>query len=85
MNTYSRWDYQDDRHDFTRWVESKRPCKSLNWQWDGEKLTIMVEPSRTRRRWYRIDAVELDISRLVWRWVVARAIKDCRRFLRLNA
>ena len=81
-HTYSRWDYQDDRHDLMRWINSKRTAKALDWRWDGQRLTIMVEPSRHRRRWYQIDAVELDLCRLGWRWLVARAIKECRRALR---
>jgi len=82
--TYSRLDYQDDRFDFHRWVESKRPCKSLDWTWDGEKLTLMVEPSKTRRRWYRVSRYEIDHIRLGWRWLIAQCLRECRRALRIK-
>jgi hypothetical protein len=77
-HTYSRWDYQEDRHKLMRWINSKRTCQALDWQWNGQRLTIKVEPSRHRLRWYQIDAAELDMCRLSWRWLVARAIKQCR-------
>jgi hypothetical protein len=77
-HSYSRWDYQHDRYDLMRWINSKRTSKALDWRWDGQRLTIMVEYSRHRRKWYQIGSVELNLHRLGWRWLVALAIKECR-------
>ena len=72
-----RWEYPGDRLEFHRWCAARRPCKGLDWRFDGRKLTLMVEAIGARR-WLNIDADELFCFRLGWRVIVALAIKRCR-------
>jgi|GEM_PF-3067217 len=79
-NQTPRWEFSDDRHYFSRWVESRRPAKQIDWQWTGQKLILMVE-QKDRRRWLDLDAETLHCFRPGWRVVVALSIKRCRKDL----
>lgn len=73
--------YPEDRFEFARWREFPRPSKSIDWQWNGRKLTLMLGKGE-HSIWIDLSYEDLKCFPLGWRKLVAMSIKKCRREIR---
>lgn len=78
-----RYEFPEDRFDFTRWGVTKGPCKKPYWWFNGELDLLIIELCKGQHCYrYGLTKRDMDLSRLGWRRLVARALREVRYALR---
>jgi hypothetical protein len=76
-----RWEFADDRQEFSHWRKATPPCSSVEYRWRPQGLFIRLS-RRKGMVTYCIEQVvsqaELDTIRLGWRWLMAQKLRMMR-------
>ncbi len=79
-NSMSRYDWPEDRKDFSRWRIAPGPCQRRYWHFDELRGRLTIELYKGERvMCYDLTTVELDMARFGWRWIVAQTVRKVSR------
>jgi hypothetical protein len=78
----SRYEFADDRKNFSRWIMAPGPTQISYWRYqlDPHRLQIRLHKGG-RTMCYNLTIQELEFSRLGWRRMVAQAVRKVRQAL----
>ena len=81
----SRYEYPEDRMEFQRWRCAPGPCQRPYWYFDQLRGRLTIELRKADRvMCYDLTMLELEMSRMGWRWLVAQAVRQARHALTPN-